>query len=285
MTDSYDALVGGVADIAFFPPPMIEKPFPIATIPALFWSSVSAETMSKAWFNSVYKKGYLDKDFSAIKILMAFIGTPGDIETIKPVNTIDDLKGVKLANAQGPICIELADKLGAVSVTAGPPDAYLMLQKGIVDGVFVSALGLKEFHWWDFVKYMLPIQVSHMSHIVGMNLDVFNKMPDDVKTIVNDMAADEKYSLITPKGHDALYNDAVQSFLTEGGGQKITWDKASMDKLNEIIAPLWSENIAKLQAQEQGGVQVKQVVDELYNAMKALGVEPSAIAYGYTPGG
>lgn len=281
MPGSYDAIVGGVADIALFPPPMTEKPFPMTELPVMYWGPVPSETMSKAWFNSVYKQGYLDAELDEIKPLMAFVGTVGDIATINPINSLAELEGVKLANAQGPICIELMDRLGAVSVLGGPPDVYQMLEKGIAEGEFVSALGIKEFHWADFVNYALPIKLSHMSHIVGMNLDVYNKMPDDVKKIVDEMSMEEKYSMITPRGHDEYYESAVQYFHDEGGTD-ITWSDADMAKLNEVAGAIWEEEMVRLEGE---GYPAREICDVLYNAMKDLGVAPADIAVGYTPGG
>ena len=280
MPGSYDAVVGGVADIALFPPPMTEKPFPMTELPVMYWGPVPSETMSKAWFNSVYKQGYLDDELAEIKPLMAFVGTVGDIAMINPINSLAELEGVKLANAQGPICIELMDRLGAVSVLGGPPDVYMMLEKGIVEGEFVSALGIMEFHWADFVKYALPIKLSHMSHIVAMNLDVYNKMPDDVKKIVDEMAKDEKYAMITPRGHDEYYRNAVQYFHDEGGTD-ITWSDADMAKLNEVAGAIWEEEMVRLEGE---GYPAREICDTLYNAMKDLGVDPADIAVGYKPG-
>jgi TRAP-type C4-dicarboxylate transport system substrate-binding protein len=280
LPQSYDALTGGIADISFFSPPMIEKPFPVANLPYLFWGPTSAELMTKAWINSVYRKGYLDEDLENIKVLATFIGPVGDIETVDPIDSLAELKGVKLANAQGSVCIEFAKRLGAVSVLAEPSDIYVMLQKGITGGLFGSAPMLKEFHLTEFVKYRLPIQVSHMSHVLGMNKDVYKKMPDDVKVIVDEMAADDKYALMAPQGWDEWYNDGVQYFLGQGG-KLVEWSKQDMAKVNEIARALWEEEVAKL---ESKGVPARKVCDEFYKAMKALGAEPSEIAFGYTPG-
>lgn len=280
LPESYDVLVTGVADISFFSPPMIEKPFPLTELPVLFWGPASAELMSEAWYESVYKEGYLDEELADVKVLMTFIGPVGDIETVNPINTLAELEGVKLANAQGPLCVELATRLGAISVLGGPPDMYLLLQGGTVEGMFGSAPMLEEFGCDEFVRYMLPIQISHMSHVVGMNWDVYNNMPDDVKDIVDDMAADEKYYLMAPRGWDVLYENALQYFF-DGGGVKIEWSAADIAELNEIAGILWEEELVRLEAQ---GIPAREVCDALYNAMEELGATPAEIAFGYTPG-
>jgi hypothetical protein len=119
-----------------------------------------------------------------------------------------------------------------------------------------------------------------MSHVVGMNWDVYNNMPADVQEIVDEMAADIEYSLMAPRGWDFWYDDALQYFF-DGGGVKIEWSAADITELNEIAAILWEEVLADLEAQ---GISARQVCDALYNAMMALGATPAEIAVGYTPG-
>jgi len=280
ITESYDALVAGLADIVFFSPAMVEKPFPVTSEATNFWAGMTGDTITKAWFNNIYNKGYLNDETSTFKLLTTFIGPVGDITTVNPINTLADLNGVKLANIQGATCIELATKLGAVSVQAGPPDLYTDLQRGVVAGCFATAINIQEFKTNEFVKYILPIRVSHMGHMVGMNLDTYNKMPDDVKKIVDDMAQDEQYALIAPAQWDEMYSTSLKYFL-DGGGKEIQWSDADMAKVNEIASGIWKEQNAKLEAQ---GVPANKVCDELYNALKVQGVEPADIAIGYTPG-
>jgi hypothetical protein len=138
-------------------------------------------------YHDIYKKGYLDEELAEVKVLTLYWGPVGDVNTVNPVNTVAELEGLKVANAQGATCIELMDRLGAVSVLAGPPDIYLMLQKGIADAMFGAVPMILEFHLDEFIQYLLPIQTTHMSHVVGLNLDVYNSMPDDVKKIIDEM--------------------------------------------------------------------------------------------------
>jgi TRAP-type C4-dicarboxylate transport system substrate-binding protein len=275
---AYDALVGGVADVGLFQPPMTEKPFPLANLPVLFWGPVSAEIMTDAW-QKVYNKGYLDKELSEIKIIGVLVGPVGDVDTVKPVKTLAEMKGVKLANAQGSTCVDLATALGAVSVLAGPPDIYALIQKGTTEGLFGAIPMIKEFHLDEFVKYLLPIQVSHMSHVFAMNLNVYNSLPDDIKLIFNNMAADRKYTLIADQGNDKWYADGLQYCLDQGLTQ-IKWSNEDMAKLNEIAGEIWEKYLIDLEAQ---GLPAREVCDELYNSMLAQGAQPSEIAIGYTP--
>jgi len=279
ITESYDALVGGLADIMFFSPAMVEKPFPVISETTNFWEGVTGDMITKAFFENIYKKGYLASETADFKLLTTFVGPTGDITTVNPINTLADLKGVKLANIQGATCVELATQLGAVSVQAAPPDLYTDLQKGIVEGCFATAINIQELNTNEFVKYILPIRVSHMGHMIGMNLDTYNKMPADVKAIVDEMAQDEQYALVAPAKWDDMYSTSLKYFL-DNGGKEIEWSDADMTKVNEIAASIWQAQNAKLEAQ---GVPAMEVCDELYNGLKALGADTSDIAIGYTP--
>jgi TRAP-type C4-dicarboxylate transport system substrate-binding protein len=276
---SYDVVVSGVADISDIITQDVEKPFPLSDIPGLPFVHLPAEVYAKAWFNNVYKKGYLDKEFSDLKILIQFVAMGEDFLTVKPINSIADMKGLKVVTGGGPTKAKLTKSLGAVGVFGGPPDAYMMLQKGIAEAIFIAALGLKEFHWDEFIKYIIePLCVGSVIHTVAMNKNTYNKLPDDVKAIIEDMNANGQYSLKLASAFQNIYQHVRQSWLKEGG-KSIKWNKGEIAKLNQAVAPLWKEWIA---TQEARGVPARKVIDEYYNGLKALGVKNPAI--GYTPG-
>jgi TRAP-type C4-dicarboxylate transport system substrate-binding protein len=276
---AYDSLIGGVADIAFFQPPMIEKPFPLCEIPVLFWGPAPADIFTKVWYHDIYKKGYLDEELAEVKVLTLYWGPVGDVNTVNPVNTVAELEGLKVANAQGATCIELMDRLGAVSVLAGPPDIYLMLQKGIADAMFGAVPMILEFHLDEFIQYLLPIQTTHMSHVVGLNLDVYNSMPDDVKKIIDEMANDDEYGVSAAREGQAWYGDGLD-YAFAHGCTYCEWSDEEMAKLHEVAGAIWEEEMVKLDGM---GIPGREVCDIMYNGAVAMGADPAEIAFGYTP--
>ena len=170
--------------------------------------------------------------------------------------------------------------LGAVGVFGGPPDAYMMLQKGIAEAVFISGLGLKEFHWDEFIHYIIdPLRVGTAVHTVAMNKNTYMKLPDDVKAILEDMNADAQTSLKLSAAFENIYQAVIKDYLSTGGGQLIKWSDAENAKLNLAAADLWKNWIA---TQEKKGIPAREVIDAYYNGLKALGDENPAL--GYTPG-
>jgi len=264
--DSYDAVVKGIADIASFVPKESDYPFQMVTLPPdlpIGW--MTCETATKAYYK-LFKEGYFDKEFANVKLLFLHCGNTEDVSTKEPVNSIQDFKGMKLV-VPGGTSVDIAQAVGAVVVTGGPPDAYELVQKGVAEGMYIAGLGYFEFQWVDLVKYrILPMQLSKATHAYAMNKAVYSKMPEDVKAIVDEMVADTQYGLSVAKGWDKWYDESV-AYFHEKGGQDIDWSEAEKAKLNDVIYPIWEKWLG------QTGEEGKKALTAFYNYLKADGIE------------
>lgn len=276
---AYDVVASGVVDLSEMVTQDVEKPFPITDIAGLPFFNAPADIYTKAWYHHVFKKGYLDKEFSEVKVLFQYAGMGEDFLTMKPINNVADLKGLKVVIGGGPTKAKLMKGLGAVGVFGGPPDAYMMLQKGIAEAVFISGLGLKEFHWDEFIKYIIePLRVGTAMHTLAMNKNTYNKLPADVKAILEEMNADGRWAIKLSAGFENMYQSTLKSFLGTTG-KMIKWNEAEIAKLNQIANQLWKEWIA---TQEAKGVPARKAINDYYNGLKALGIKNPAL--GYAPG-
>jgi TRAP-type C4-dicarboxylate transport system substrate-binding protein len=277
---TYDITVSGVADICAIIAQDVQKPFPLTVIPALPFKNAPATVLSKAWINNVYKKGYLDKEWSDVKVLFQFTAAGEDFLTAKPLNKLTDLKGFKIVISGGPTKARITKDMGAVGVFGPPPEVYMMLQKGVANGVMITSLGIKDFHWDDFIKYNIdPLRIGFAAWTIAMNKDTYNNLPDDVKAILEDMNKGDRWALKQSMAFQNMYDSVVKEWLGKGG-EIIKWSDEDVKKLEKIAAPIWEEYIS---ANEAKGVPVREVIDEVYNGLKAQGVENPAL--GYTPGG
>jgi TRAP-type transport system periplasmic protein len=275
---AYDAAIKGVADISETVLQDTGLPFPITDVLGLPWSHNPAQVYTKAWL-PVIEKGYLNKEFTATHLIMQYPGIGEDFLSDKPVNGTADLNGFKVVIGGGPTKQDVTKNLGAVGVFGGPPDAYAMLQKGIANGIFISAMGLQEFHWDEYVKFMIePMRMGGVAHTVVMNQDTYNKMPDDVKKILDGLNADGKYSLMAAQGFENAAQGIIKTWYDSGKGKSITWNADEVAKLNKVVAPVWTNWIT---AQTAKGIPAKEIIDLFYNGLKAQGIANPAV--GYTP--
>jgi TRAP-type C4-dicarboxylate transport system substrate-binding protein len=279
---TYDTVVAGIADIGNIVLMDQEKPFPLSEVPTLPWAYMPTSKATKAWYDRVYKKGYLDNEYD-VKVLFTFLSPGEELVTVNPVNSIAELEGVKIASAGGAVRPVLLERLGAVPVFAPPPDVYPMLQKGIVEGVFIGAPGIKFMGWSDFVRYTHePYFVMFFGlFVIGMNLDSYNSLPDDVKVILDEIDTDAQFSVKLSKTTEDLTTITQEEFLSgqlSGPGTNVDWSDADKASLGEAIRPFWDEWIANA---EEKGLPGKEVIDEFYYGLQELGFENPAL--GYTP--
>ena len=275
--ESYDVVESGLADISMFIAQDVDKPFKMTDVISLPWTQIPCDIATKAW-HEVKMAGYLDKEYSDVKLLYMFASASADdLFMIDPIESLADLQGVKIATGGGSRQ-DLLKGIGAVPVFAPPPEVYPMLQKGIVSGVLSSGYGLTISHYDEFVKYLIePMRLFRVAQVVAMNLDLYNSMPDDIKQVVDDMAADPKYALTSADSYTKEYADILEGWLGTTGSI-IQLNEEDTATLESVCAEIFENWIADREAE---GWPAKEVVDLYYNSLKSLGVEKPAL--GYTP--
>jgi len=276
--EAYDKVANGIVDIAMFVAQDVQKPFPVINMSALPWSHLPGQVYTEAWKKAIAPKGYMDKELTGVKLVIQYWGPGEDWFTMDPINKMADMQGVKMLGGGG-VKPDIAKALGAVWVFGGPPDAYEKLQKNIVRGVAISGLGLEEFHWSDYLKYLIdPLRMTGVIHNVVINKAAYDKLPADVKTILDNMDKDGKYSMKAATDFEALCAGTIDTWLKSGKGTLIKWSPEELTKLNAIIAPIWDAQIKSMNDQ---GAPATQVINDFYNALKGMGIATPAV--GYTP--
>ena len=106
----------------------------------------------------------------------------------KPVTSIADLKGAKVAGA-GMNLRYLEGIEGAAGVRGGLTDFYNMLQTGLVDAALLWPEAAKTFKIAEVAPYMLRADLGAVnSKTVTVNADYWAKLPDEVKTALQEVA-------------------------------------------------------------------------------------------------
>ena len=108
----------------------------------------------------------------------------------EPINSLDDLKGKKVAGA-GYNLRYLEGIEGAAGVRGGLPNFYNMLQTGVVDAAMLWPEAAKTFKIAEVAPYMLKVDLGAVnSKTVTVNKDVWNKLPDEVKQVLQKVAVE-----------------------------------------------------------------------------------------------
>jgi TRAP-type C4-dicarboxylate transport system substrate-binding protein len=106
----------------------------------------------------------------------------------KPISGLKDMEGGKVAGA-GFNLRYLEGIKDAAGVRGGLTDFYNMLQTGVVDHAMLWPEAASTFKISEVAPYMLKADLGSVnSKTVTVNKDYWNKLPDEVKTVLKDVA-------------------------------------------------------------------------------------------------
>jgi len=153
------------------------------------------------------------------------------IRTKFPVNTIDDLKGLKVrvpGRAQGYIL----EQLGAQAMTIAGAEVYTALDRGTVDA---AEYGTPALDWatgiWEICKYWSVPGWNQPGSINGLmiNMDVWNALPDRMKVLVRYAARDTTFTMASWSECDSL--GYIEKYVDEEGITMIPLPREDLDRL------------------------------------------------------
>ena len=104
--------------------------------------------------------------------------------TKKPVNALDDLKGLKIRGVGG--YGKVMQQFGMSPVTLAFAETYTSLATGVIDATCGSNLiDFRDGKWYEQAKYLyrLPLTGSQVAPFI-VNMNAWKKLPEDLKQIL-----------------------------------------------------------------------------------------------------
>jgi TRAP-type C4-dicarboxylate transport system substrate-binding protein len=209
---SYEAAVRGITDISMTATQWTAGRFPMSELIHLPLGVKSADQGTKM-INAWYKE-FKPKEFDDTKVLYMFASGPSHFMTLKPLQSINDLKGMKIRAAGDTSKIVTA--MGAVPVSVPIADAYEAYQRGICEGVLLSAETLKTFRWGDLLHGLQMNDGIGATNalLVVMNKKKWASLPPDVQKIVEEV--NQEWIKKTGKAWDEVDREAIEYAETKG---------------------------------------------------------------------
>jgi TRAP-type C4-dicarboxylate transport system substrate-binding protein len=166
------------------------------------------------------------------KLGLKFLFTVSDahyaIESKKPIRTLEDLKGVKIACIGGQA--RFLDAAGAVPVGMPVGERSQALQTGVIDASCVPPEIGFQFKLYEFAKHFILTQwgAGAPSNPISWEINKWNKLPPDIQKII----------IATGKEAFLQYYDVINSWQSEA--------MAAMKKAGvTIYTPFSAEDINK----------------------------------------
>ena len=192
LIDSLDMLNKGVADIAFFSPSMFAKVFRIPDAITLPSVRVSNRPLATEIMYSLYYQGLMNKDYAGYKPLLWQGTTPAGFAFRKKINTLEELRKLKIRAPAG-LTTRIVESLGVSVVSLLPPEVYMAVQKGVVDGVWTMPGSYFSLKLPEVTKYWLWLPMGCGCNVSMMTQAKWDSLPPDIQMIWERINYETKY--------------------------------------------------------------------------------------------
>jgi len=213
---TFDAVRDGLMDLSYVTASYTPSRHVLPLLPELPGGGTSSEINSVA-YNRIHWK-YFQKagEYNGVKLLAVFTHGPGQMfNTKRPINSLDDLKGMKIRTGGG-VAEKYGNLLGASAFVKPAPESYELLSSGVADGVFFPLEAIVSFKLDKVVKHATIFPGGFYSSAFGffMNQDKWNKLSKQDQGIIQKTASarsiGKSWDAVDRVGLDALKKVGVK---------------------------------------------------------------------------
>lgn len=238
----YDGVKSGVADIGLSCPTYEPGRFPLMGISDLPSGFPNAKVASRVVYDLV--KEFPPDAFKDYKIITVFATEPSHLMVVKPVVSLQDLKGrkIRISGALTPVLKEL----GASPVGMSMSEVQEALQTGVVEGMVSSREVLKDLKLSEKLKYTTDYPLTITSFTAVMNKDVWNSLPPDVQKVIDELSLE--MAIWTGEYMDNHVKESLEWSKKEHGLQITTLTPLEKEAWTKLLQPIQDKYVADLQA-------------------------------------
>ncbi len=244
----YDQAKDGVVDIIWTVLGYTPGRFPKSEVFELPFMIPNGEIGSAAFYNYVQENSA--DEFAGVHVIALHTHGPGLFHSKDPINSLEDLAGMKVRGGSRIISDMLA-KLGAEPIGMPVPQTTEALSKGVIDATTVPwevtpsirVAELVENHTGFTSQYGLYTQTFGFV----MNMDSYNNLPDDLKAVIDANSGLETSRMF---GRVMDNGDATGlSIAVNAGNNVVQLDEAETQRWIEAAQPTIDQWFADVEAQ------------------------------------
>jgi TRAP-type transport system periplasmic protein len=240
------ALAEGQLAAAEIPTGMVEGDAPVLALTAQPFISTNAfeQRLLYQLSKETYKK--ILKKFNQMTLYTSVWPFSG-IYTQRPISSEADLKGLKMRVYDG-TGLAFGDATGIAARKMPFSEVYPAMKAGLLDSMYTSSVSGVDAKAWEVLKYFSPINIVGPVNMINVNLDVWNKLPENQRDTVLEIAAqmeDEMWNLA------ADMDRTSRAKLKENGMTLTPVGKKFRAELNAIGDKLRSEWVKKAGSEAQ----------------------------------
>ncbi|HCO55866.1 MAG TPA: C4-dicarboxylate ABC transporter [Pelagibacterium sp.] len=254
----FDQAQDGVVDLIWTVLGYTPGRFPKSEVFEMPFLVTNAEDTSRA-FQRFVEENAMD-EFAGVKLIAVHTHGPGVFHSSGPIETLEDLAGLKVRGGSRVISAMLTD-LGAEAIGMPVPQVPESLSRGVIDAATIPWQVTMALRTSEIVSHHTEFSGDHglytQTFAFVMNRDSYESLPDDLKAVI-DANSGLEFSAFAGRTHQA-FDAPVRQVAVERGNNIITLSPEQVDEWRAAAAPTVDTWIAEMEAR---GIDGAALVDE-----------------------
>lgn len=267
----FDQAKDGVVDLVWSIPTYASGRFNKTEAFELPWITQDAESGSQAFWE--YVENNAADEYKGVKPIFVHLhdGTLLHLKGKEP-STMEDLKGLKI-RVPTRINSRVIELLGGVAVQMPHGQTPESLAKGVIDGATSPWEGTLAIKLNEIAKWHLDVpegkgRLSNTTFLFGMNPQTYEKLPDDLKKVIDNNSGLETSAWAGRVGFDEQRERFMDDAIQNGGSINYISDD-EYDRWVTATTPIVAEWIANLDDKGEDGQKLYDQVLELTKKYQA----------------
>ncbi|AWX15931.1 sialic acid-binding protein [Mergibacter septicus] len=251
-------LSDGALDFTFAESARFQLFFPEAEAFALPYLITNFDAAKKALFETKFGQQLLDKIYNQLNITVLADAYNGTRQTTsnRPINNIDDMKGLKLRVPNAASNLAFAKYVGASPTPMAFSEVYLALQTNAVDGQENPLPTIQAQKFYEVQKYLALTNHILNDQLYLVSNDTMNELPKDLQEVVKQAAVD------AAKYHTKLFEDGEKNLIAEFTKKGVTITKPDLTAFKTAMKPFYQEYIKKNGTTGEKAIQEIQAINQ-----------------------
>jgi tripartite ATP-independent transporter DctP family solute receptor len=199
-----------------------------------------AEAAYRAWDSDLAVKSYAALEKSGFKCLTRWDAGFRQLSTNRPVNSVNDVRGLKVRTPDGAMYVSTWKALGAVPTPMAFTELYTALQTGVVDGTELPVQVFSSSKFYEVQKSYAVINYMNDPICFSVSLKFFNGLSPELQQAV--MKAAQASAVANRQAARASFEKALEQ--VKGAGVKIT--RPDTEPFRKAVAPIYEEFYKKI---------------------------------------
>ena len=205
--------------------------------------------------------------FKDVKVIYLYATPAKYFMFTKPVNKMEDLKGLKVATT-GKYGAKVAAALGFTSMSINRDEVMMSAQTGVLDGCTAGWSSMPPgdkggLSWGEAFPYVVESGMGSAPYAMIMNLQKWNSLPDDVKKVFENLGGENSIDNMD-KTEWQLSEDGKKAAMAAYPKVKaITLAPQELERWTKALLPVEAEYAAEVDAKGLPGTQLVKDFDEL----------------------